>query len=289
MSVLQFENKECRRVRALLDSFLNNELLIETNHEVLKHLETCKECATELEGRTRLKQRLQQAVRKDEVPAGLQLKVQRQLREQRQQPRFNWMRWGLAAAAALVLAISVWGVFYAIKSGELSPATQQAKLDANAPVLNVGLGNHLHCAVDRDFANKHFSEEEMSAKLGDFAGLVALVKAKIPAGFDVVVGHRCKFNGREFVHLILKKQEQVVSLTLTRKNGETFSVADVGDVLQAAGIDLHAARLQGYEISGFETRDYLAFVTSNLQARENIEMARTLAPVVRDFVKGFEA
>src|SRR5262249_44653520 len=155
-----------------------------------------------MEGRSRLKQSLQQAVRKDEAPPVLHLKIQRQLREQQQQPRFNWMRWGLAAAAALVLAVSIWGVFYAVKSSKLSPSTPQAHLDANVSVLNVGLGNHLHCAIDRDFANKHFSEEEMSVKLGDFIGLVALLKAKVPAGFDVVVGHLCKFNGREFIHLI---------------------------------------------------------------------------------------
>ena len=288
MGIIQFENKECRRIRAFLDSYLDNELLIETNHEVLKHLENCTECAALLEGRSRLKQHLQQAVRKDEAPAALQLKIQRQLREQALQPRFGWMSWGLAAAAAIILAVSAWGVFYAIKSGKLSTPAPQAQLDANAQVLNVGLGNHLHCAIDRDFANKHFSDEEMSAKLGDYIGLVSLVKAKIPAGFEVVVGHRCKFNGREFVHLILKKQEQVVSLTLTKKDGEAFTSAQFGEVLQASGIDLHTARLQGYEVTGFSTRDYLVFVVSNLAAQANLEMAQTLAPVMRDFVKRFE-
>lgn len=287
MSVLQFENKECRRIRAFLDSYLDNELLIETNHEVLKHLENCTECAAVLEGHSRLKQHLQRAVRKDEAPAALQLKIQRQLRE-KEQPRVRWMSWGLAAAATIILAVSVWGVFTAIKSGKPLTPAPQAQLDANAQVLTVGLGNHLHCAIDRDFANKRFSDEEMSAKLGDYIGLVALVKTKVPAGFEVVVGHRCKFNGREFVHLILKKQEQVVSLTLTKKDGEAFTSAQFGEVLQASGIDLHTARLQGYEVTGFSTRDYLAFVVSNLAAQSNLEMAQTLAPVMRDFVKRFE-
>jgi hypothetical protein len=288
MGIIQFENKECRRIRAFLDSYLDNELLIETNHEVLKHLENCAECAAVLEGRSRLKQHLQRAVRKDEAPAALHLKIQRQLQEQSSKPRVRWMSWGLAAAAAIVLAVSVWGVFTAIKSGKPLTPAPQAQLDANAQVLTVGLGNHLHCAIDRDFANKHFSDEEMSAKLGDYSGLVSLVKAKIPTGFEVVVGHRCKFNGREFVHLILKKQEQVVSLTLTKKNGEAFTSAAFGEVLQASGIDLHTARLQGYEVTGFSTRDYLAFVVSNLAAQANLEMAQTLAPVMRDFVKRLE-
>ncbi len=288
MSVLQFENRECRRIRAFLDSYLNDELLVETNHEVLKHLEICKECVAELDGRARFRERLQSAVRKDVAPAGLQLKIQRQLRESKQPSRWGWTNWTLVTAATVVLAVSVWGVFYAVKSGKLSPATPQAQLDSKVQVLNVGLGNHVHCAIGRDFAHKRFSDEEMSAKLGDFFGLVALVKAKIPAGFEVVVGHRCKVKQREFVHLVLKKQEQIVSLTLTKKNGETLSPADAGEVAQAAGINLHTARLQQYEVTGFASRDYLAFVTSNAEAQENLEIAQRLAPVMRDFVKRFE-
>ena len=71
------------------------------------------------------------------------------------------------AAAAIILAVGVWGVFYAIKSGKVSTSAPQAQLDANTQVLTVGLGDHLHCSIDRDFAIKRISDEEMSAKLGD--------------------------------------------------------------------------------------------------------------------------
>ena len=37
----------CRDVRELADSFLTGQLLVETNHEVVKHLETCPECRAE--------------------------------------------------------------------------------------------------------------------------------------------------------------------------------------------------------------------------------------------------
>ena len=38
----------CRDVREVADSFLCEELLTETNHEILRHLDTCPSCRTEL-------------------------------------------------------------------------------------------------------------------------------------------------------------------------------------------------------------------------------------------------
>jgi hypothetical protein len=42
---------ECRDVRELADSFLGEELLTETNHEILRHLDTCPVCRADLAGR----------------------------------------------------------------------------------------------------------------------------------------------------------------------------------------------------------------------------------------------
>src|SRR5262244_2960134 len=47
MKIVKFENGECKRVRSYLDSYLSNELMVETNLEVLKHLENCADCSRE--------------------------------------------------------------------------------------------------------------------------------------------------------------------------------------------------------------------------------------------------
>ena len=39
----------CRDVRDVADSFLGEELLTETNHEILRHLGTCPSCRSEIE------------------------------------------------------------------------------------------------------------------------------------------------------------------------------------------------------------------------------------------------
>ena len=53
MNTLKFEPKDCARARGLLDSFLDGELLVETNYEILKHIERCAACSADLEARAR--------------------------------------------------------------------------------------------------------------------------------------------------------------------------------------------------------------------------------------------
>jgi hypothetical protein len=38
MNVINFNDKACERIQRYFDSYLDNELLVETNHEVLRHL-----------------------------------------------------------------------------------------------------------------------------------------------------------------------------------------------------------------------------------------------------------
>jgi hypothetical protein len=287
MNVIRFESGECKKIRSFLDSYINDELLVETNHEVLKHLETCKACATELDSLMRVKGALQTAVRQEVAPIGLQHRIQREIRKQRPNPPYQWRTWMLTAAAMLLFTVGSWGLLQAIKSPE-APADGIAKLQ-DAQVLNIGLGDHIHCAIDSQLADKHFTDEEMGMKLGpEFIALVSLVKDQVPGGYKVVVGHRCTFNQREFVHLILKNQNQVMSLVLTKRDGEAFSTAALGDIIEAGGVRLHSEHLQDYQVTGFETRDYLAFVVSNLELQENRLIATNLAPAVRDYLAKLE-
>src|SRR4051812_27466646 len=52
---------QCREARDLLDSFLGQELLVETNHDVMRHLDGCPECRAELAARRQLRGILQRS------------------------------------------------------------------------------------------------------------------------------------------------------------------------------------------------------------------------------------
>ena len=283
MNVISFEQNYCRRIRAYLDSYLNNELLVETTHEVLKHLEKCPNCAEALRSRRQVRELLKGAVLKDSAPMDLQERISRRIRKD---SSASWQRWMLVAAATVAFIAAASGAFLLLNRG--TPADSDAlsaARNANAHLLKIGLDDHVHCAVDSGFANRVFTEEEMREKLGpDFSGLVATVKEKMPDNYRVVVGHRCKVNGREFIHLILKSPGTALSLVLTKKDGESFSEDKVAAVIESSGVPIQEARIKDLEIAGFETRDYLAFVVSDLGRKENLQMASTLIPAVREFL-----
>jgi hypothetical protein len=69
---------ECRRFRDIADSYLSEELLVETNHEVLRHLESCPTCRAELAARRQVRRVLRSAFARAEAlqpPADLAERV----------------------------------------------------------------------------------------------------------------------------------------------------------------------------------------------------------------------
>lgn len=296
MSVLEFEQGYCKRIRIYLDSYVNNELMVETTHEVLRHLENCKECAAELEAKTRMKDLLRRAVLRDGAPAAMRDRIRRDIRSSSDSwwsPRTHVMQWALAAAAALVLFVGGWSVLHSYNPRRPQPRSAEATLlrpeIPNAGLLNIGLADHLNCAVVHGQQDRRLTPEQMSERLGsDYAGLVPVVKEKAP-GFEIVVAHTCHVETREFVHLILRNQERVCSLVITKKNGESFPADEAVAIERAASVATYRARTRDYEVTGFETRDFLGFVVSNLSASENRMLASSLAPAVRDFLAKLES
>jgi anti-sigma factor (TIGR02949 family) len=291
MKILNFENGQCNKVRSYLDSYLNDELMVETNLEVLKHLESCADCSRLLDDRARIKAQLRRAVSNVQAPEALRDRIRNDLRRP-QRFSFNFTQSWMLAAAAVVLAV-ILGVLFrpGVKSGgsagqPLSVIAEVKPGDVAGQILKVGFDDHVYCAIDHGMANKHFTSEEMSEKLNPkYEGLVELAKEKMPQGFDVVVGHRCHYQNREFVHLIARRQAEVVSLILTRKNGEAFPTGGVAAVMTAAGVPVHEASWHNLEVAGFETSNYLVFVVSNEVRTENEQIAANLLPAVNDFLR----
>ena len=101
---------QCREFREIADSYLGEELLVETNHEVLRHLDTCAACRAELEERRQLRTRVKAAFAadsslqpQDEFVARLSSELRHSAR-QREGGRPWWRLGALAAGLIAVLA-----------------------------------------------------------------------------------------------------------------------------------------------------------------------------------------
>jgi len=289
MKVINLEDGYCNRIRPYLDSYLNNELLVETNHEVLKHIEACAACSQSLEDRVRIKSQLKRAVMQDHAPVALRERISSDLRRRR---GFKFNSFSLVFAAVAAMLVIMLTTFFTLNS-RTKPLSLQAPVatnDSEGQLLKIGFEDHVFCAIDHQFANKQFTAEQMSDKLGpEYAGLIDVVRAKMPQPFTVIVGHRCHYQKREFVHLIMRNQSEVVSLIITRKNGEAYPSGDAYTAMQAAGMPIHQSDWHNIQVAGMETRAFLVFVVSNNAKEENARIASSLAPSVRDFLARLEA
>ena len=100
MTVTNFDEWACRHARTRLDSYIDSELLVETNLEMEHHFERCRDCAREAETRRELRARVRTAARQAPVPRG----SRRESATGCARERPSRTRWNLMAVAAAILA-----------------------------------------------------------------------------------------------------------------------------------------------------------------------------------------
>lgn len=294
MNVISHGDSACEKIRGYLDSYISNELLVETNHEVLRHLEGCPTCAAEVEARSRVRTRLKAAVESQQVPAGLPIKIRQMIhrRQSRFLPTAAWSLWAMAAAAAVVLAAGIWVTRARTGMPESLDVADRAGQDVFiqkvsqtvSRVLRVGLGDHIHCAVFRRYPKNPPAVAQLAESIGPaFQGLVPVVQASVPDRYRIIMAHQCGYSGRRFVHVTLSDGSNLMSLVIARKEpGE--SLEGLSPSTRASGVPVYQGQAERYEIAGFETAQYLAFVISDLNAGNNLLMASNLAFPVHDFL-----
>ena len=291
MNRIQFGEGACERIRKYLDSYVSNELLVETNHEVLRHLESCPACAAEADARAGLRSRVKAAVHAQAVPPELQVRIREQIRRKESASWWQgaWPRWA-AAAAMLVIGVSVWRSAAPLPMPPIGDRAAQStyiqRVSAKvASAFKPGLADHIHCSIFRKYPQHPPTLEKMEEELGpEYKGLLPVMRAAAPGGYRVIMAHQCTYAGRKYVHLTLSKDGQLLSLVVARKqDGESMS--GLPPASDSNDIPLYEGTTDRFRISGFEADNFLAYVVSELNARENLQIAMNAAPGVRDVLR----
>jgi anti-sigma factor RsiW len=207
----------CREVRELADSFLCDELLTETNHEILRHLDTCPSCRSEIDGRTRLRGALQAAFERApdlQSRADFIVQLREQLRDaamQANRSRVLSRRWFALAAGVVVAA----GVTATLILSRLAVPSAAIARDA--------IGDHRDCALTFRLKETPISLEAAAQRF-DRAYEVLLTAppdgVSTPGGpVRVLERHSCVYGTRRFGHVVLRYRGHVVSLLMTASDG----------------------------------------------------------------------
>jgi anti-sigma factor (TIGR02949 family) len=276
MKVLNFNASQCERVRRQLDAYLSNELLVETTSEVLRHLESCEACSHELDARTRLRKALRKAADQRVPPEHLRGAIRNRLRSE--QPglfrEFRLMHLAVGLASLVLVLVT---------------ATQGFRLERGrqlvSTVLTLGVSDHIQCAIKgHNYPEVASPSDQLRKKLGaEYSGLLPIIQQKLP-GFEVLEAHICLLPGspRKYIHFITRGQGTILSVILTKRDGESLPSQRLLVTKDFSGSDLYHAKLEGMSVAGFETDEYFGFVVSDLGQNEILRLAAAIAPPLRD-------
>lgn len=312
---------QCRDFRDIADSYLGDELLVETNHEVFRHLESCANCRRELEARRTVRARLRSAFKqaeelrpREEFITNLNAHLRSTALGEAESPFLNRRMW-LAIAACLVVAVAVglfgsrfWGAARTTstniaRSENSNPdragnPSSQSHDEAGVRTLFADLthdaaGDHRDCAVDYRLAETPISLEEAGQKYDRaYISLTeAVMSQQTPAltgDVEFVEAHSCVFNGRRFGHVVLKQRGRLVSVLVTDIEYSEARAARL-DQTGAKQQVIACAQLDGYQVSCFETARHAVFVVSELSEADNLNLARAVAPSVFEHITRAEA
>jgi hypothetical protein len=254
---------DCRDARELLDSFLAQELLVETNHELLRHLSGCVECKADLDARARLRTRLKEAFTR---AADLQLRPEfvenatASLRAHALAPASS-RRWpAMWAAAAAVLLVAI-GAMYALRSRPADLATLAA-------------GDHQNCAVKFALAEKPISLQEAAER---YDSAYSTLRTSPPDVVQTAAGtlrvadrHSCVFDNRRFGHVVFRLDDHLISMLMTRDEGRRVSSSGSQPLSWLP-------TTRGLSMASFRTPDHVVYIVSDLRDSQFRDVAESLS------------
>ncbi len=278
----------CRDFHEIIDSYLSDELLTETNHGILSHLEQCGECRNEIEARRAIRGRLKNAVlsspdyRPDsEFLTLLESELRRTAINGSGGKPYLWFfqnSW-IAAAAGLLLVLTVGFILF----NRSQPVNDRAGLGETPAVtglrssslVNVALGDHQHCAIRFNLDDPPVSLVKASAKYKDLDKIVVPPLKRVLSQFELIEAHACKYKETSFAHIVFTDGEKTLSVLLTEYNGN--EEAKSGEIFDFSSVN------PKYQIARFNTREYAVFVVSDLDREQNKLASRALSDPLKHY------
>lgn len=262
---------QCREARDLLDSFLGQELLVETNHELMRHLEGCPDCRAELDARRQLRAALRRAFTSTDTlrprPNFTTEVLTRVRTTATHRAKWSALRtWGALAASLLLVTAAGLFVFG----------------NRVAAVVRDAVGDHRYCAVQFRLPEQPISLADAAVRYGPmYAKLqdTPPLEVRTAAGpLRVVDRHSCVFAGRRFGHVVLQFEGQLVSLLVTAQERASASAPPDANAISLSSLP----SVDGQRVASFRTPGHVVFVVSAVPDRQFRDIAQALAnPVAR--------
>ena len=312
-----------------MDSYLGGELLVETNHEVLHHLENCPACRSELAARRSLLAQMRTAVKnapEAQINHAFAVKLRNDLRQTALRPGIlERLKIGsltkfpiFAAAAAMCLLVGIlFGAAVLLRqtpistsetavvpqnTNEIFPETgTQDRLNGNDNVkilqaarremTQSAIGDHKNCALHYRLKQEPITLTEAAEKYGRFnKDLDKTVIAALKR--ENLAGKDSGQNAPKIEFLEAHScvfNERRFAHIVLKQGNKTISVLVTDNSFGENDETLINRSEENLQIAEFSARHHPVFVVSDLTESQNSTLAAMLSPAIRRHIELAEA
>ncbi len=280
---------ECRNFKELLDSYLCQELAVETNHQLLNHAEHCPPCRAEMASRRNMREALRRACSQDRLSEEACDRLRARLRAEVSASesligrRQRWTSlFDLRFAIPITVTAAVLIVAAVVMLPFLKSQTTPAQLfELSEALLSEAASDHHKCAPK--FIQATRAAVMPSTVEPTYVGLEK-VAASGAEGLRLHAAHVCAPDGRRFAHLVYTRDGALISLLVTERDKRALKIGNLPSAdVSLAG--LQEANLKNLSLGAFQTPKHVILVVSDLPTAENHKLAQTLASPVVEHIR----
>ncbi len=283
---------ECRNFKELLDSYLSDELAVESNHQIIRHSEMCPNCRSEMAARRNMRSMLRESVKATTASPDFKNRLRASLREEANPiiPTVEkislWNRLlnsfatqKFAFASAILIAVAA-GAFYIFQPAKVEAAELSPQLFSQAA------GDHDYCSAKwlqyQNPGTEMFGADSIDP---EFKNLPQLSQHQA-LGLTLHHAHVCTQEGRLFAHLVYTRGAELISLLITERNSAALKngVIPNDDGLKD-GIQNAFKIKEKYTISAIQTSKHIILIVSSLDETSNKQLAEKLAQPISQHLR----
>lgn len=313
----------CQEFKEMMDSYLGDELLVETNHEVLRHLENCAVCRGELAARRGLLTQIRSAV-KAAPDARINPVFARRLEANLRDAALRPTVWAKIRSgtflnspilATTVAACLLLGVLFGVNwlrdspvpennvarqnqinrsvesSQSIEPGMAQIIQAAWREITHDAVGDHENCALHFRLAEDPITLEKAADKYGKFnkdldKTVIEYLREVFNRNASGTAANKIEIYES---HSCVFEGKRFAHVILLYKNQRISVLVTEANLPGENNEDIFSEAIKDAFVARFRTARHAVFVISNLTAGENVTIAEALAPAVRRHIEQSEA
>ncbi|HYE84789.1 MAG TPA: zf-HC2 domain-containing protein [Vicinamibacterales bacterium] len=250
-------NADCRHTRELMDSYISGELTVESNHELLQHVERCDACRGELARRERTRALLVDSFGVPPDASGIETRITRAI-DQHERKWWRFARYGsVAAVLALAIGSAIW-----------------FSRPVDAAAFDDSVDDHIMCALAYPPGVTYSADRARSNLQPRYHAIVNAVTHQ-SGDYQLIDAHMCPYEGRDYAHLVYNGPGKPVSVFVEQASRGRLPLR-------------HESPRRGHVSLGRSVAGHQVFVVTDHQTPAPFHVIEELMRSTIAFVRGLE-